>query len=700
MKFAPKSNSLKKTITCVRICFSSAFYFFCGNDLLLKADPLTFLNMTSTTHLNIRLLPQKILSLKSIQAIADLTVLCTAFVSAYILRFDFSLTIEDIQRAFFQILFVVPLELYVMRYYNIHKFIWRYISLPEVRKIVAALLTATVPLFLLRIFLPVLPENFAGLAVPFSITILNFCLATIGILGIRLLRREIYENARRLKTFVFAKEKKRVLLIGAGRAGLLTLAEVQSRNDLDFEVKGFIDDDKAKLHSVLHGVEVIGNTENLPQIVESRRINHVIITIASSSRRDFQRILRICEKIPVKVKTIPGLSELLQDKVIISRIRNVEVEDLLGRTPVQLDEESINEFLSAKTVLITGAGGSIGSELVRQILRCKPQKIVLVERSEFALFNIGQEINSVNIGIEIVPIIGDICDSNRMRKVFERFRPEVIFHAAAYKHVPMMESNPSEALRNNALGTNTVGVLAGEYNAEAFVLISTDKAVNPTSVMGATKRIAELIIQDLDSRFETRFIAVRFGNVIGSNGSVIPIFREQIKKGGPVTVTHPEMKRFFMTIPEASQLVMQAGTLGKGGEIFILDMGELVKILDLAKETIRLSGFKPDEDIQIVFTGMRPGEKLIEELESDAEHLCKTKHSKIFIGKISPFPSRKIRQALTKIESLCLSHDETEIKRFLFEFLDTGNIQNSDCDKFNLINRPQIETVRLAATAR
>lgn len=611
--------------------------------------------------------------IKIIQRFLDIFILCAAFTLAYLLRFDFSLASDEIQKLFFQLLFIVPFQFLVLRLCNVHKFIWRYVSLPEMNRILIALSIVVLPLLLLRFFLP---NNLYLAKVPLSIIIVDFFLAAIGIVGIRLLRREIYENMRRAGTTASVLEKKAVLLIGAGRAGVMTLAEIKNRRDCNFDIKGFIDDDSAKLSSVINGVEVIGKTENIPHLVRSLDIDHVIVTIAEASREDFQRILQICKNVPVKVKTIPGLYELLQEKVIFSRIRDVEVEDLLGRSPVSLDAHSIETFLSGKTVLVTGAGGSIGSEIARQLLRCRISKLVLVERSEFGLFEIEREIIAAQPTAEIISVIADVCDENRMRHVFERYQPQVVFHAAAHKHVPMMEHNAAEALKNNVLGTKTVGKLAGYYSAEGFVLISTDKAVNPSSVMGATKRVAELVIQDLNARFATRFVAVRFGNVIGSNGSVIPTFKRQIKKGGPVTVTHPEMTRYFMTIPEASQLVLQAGAIGKGGEIFILDMGEPIKILDLAKETIRLSGLKPYEDIQIVFTGIRPGEKLAEELETDKERLAKTSHSKIFIAQIAPYSREEIKKALTKIEELCNSENDSQIRRFLTNLLPEAKLEN------------------------
>jgi FlaA1/EpsC-like NDP-sugar epimerase len=344
---------------------------------------------------------------------------------------------------------------------------------------------------------------------------------------------------------------------------------------------------------------------------------------------------------------------------------------------VQLDIEDMRRYLSGKAVMVTGAGGSIGSELVRQVARFHPSKLILVERAEPALFTIDRELRTARPDLIIAPVIADICDVNRMRAVLDEHAPQIIFHAAAHKHVPMMECNPTEAVKNNVLGTNTLGTLAGEFGVEAFVLISTDKAVRPTSVMGASKRVAELVIQDLNDRYATRYMAVRFGNVIGSTGSVIPIIREQIRNGGPVTVTHPDMMRYFMTIPEASQLVLQAGAMGEGGEIFILDMGEPMKILDLAKDTIRLSGFKPFEEIDIVFTGIRPGEKLVEVLDTEGEQVLKTRHPKIMIGRILAYKGEKIRQALDELANIVNDGRDAELRKSLSRLLPESQLGSS-----------------------
>ncbi len=627
--------------------------------------------------------------IKAIQTLLDLSILSLAFMMSYLLRFDFVLSEIILQQALIQIPFVVAFQYLILRACNVHKFIWRYIGLPEMNRVLIALLLATIPMLYLRLSLN---EIFQYSSIPISIIILDFSLAGIGILGIRLFRRELYDMVHRSKTGRNTNgQKEPVLLVGAGRAGVMTLNEIQNRGDINIEVKGFIDDDKLKNGAIIKGVKVLGSTSELPGLIKKHNINHVIISIAQATREDFQRILSICRKIPIKVRTIPGLYELLQERVRVSRIRDIEIEDLLGRSPVQLDETSIQSFLEEKVVMVTGAGGSIGSELVRQLINCKIAKLILVERSEFALFQIEREIKEDYPETEIVTLLRDICDSERLEKVFKRYKPHVIFHAAAHKHVPMMEFNASEALRNNILGTNVIGHLAGKSGAEAFVLISTDKAVNPTSVMGATKRVSELVIQALNDQFQTRFVAVRFGNVIGSNGSVIPTFREQIKKGGPVTVTHPKMQRFFMTIPEASQLVLQAGAIGTGGEIFVLDMGKPVKILDLAKETIRLSGLEPDVDIEIKFTGIRPGEKLFEELESNEEQIAKTIHPKIFIGKIDSYPNIKIEQMLEKVNELCNTDDNDHIRRYLESFLPEAKLDKNSIDlKFKKIRTKKV----------
>jgi FlaA1/EpsC-like NDP-sugar epimerase len=430
-----------------------------------------------------------------------------------------------------------------------------------------------------------------------------------------------------------------------------------------------VDDDPKKVGSVLNGIRVLGTTADLPKLVAELGIGQVVMTIAQISRSHILRIIDICNSIGVKLRILPGLYEILQGKVQVTRIRNVQIEDLLGRQPVVLDEFLIGGFLADRVVLVTGAGGSIGAELSRQVARFGPSVLLLMERAEFALFDIEQELRRLHPGLPIVPLVVDVRERKRVRAIFAEHRPQVVFHAAAHKHVPMMETNPAESIKNNIFGTLTVAEEAGKAGAEAFVLISTDKAVRPTSVMGASKRIAELVVQDLERRYPTRYVAVRFGNVIGSAGSVVPIFREQIRRGGPVTVTHPDMTRYFMTIPEAAQLVLQAGAMGQGGEIFVLDMGAPVRILDLAIAMITLTGLKPFDEMDIAFTGLRPGEKLHEELALFGEEIAKTKHPKIFIGKLQPFPAESVAAALARLQHLATRADGSKIRRFFNEFL-------------------------------
>lgn len=622
---------------------------------------------TSPRPASIFLRTSKVLN-KRVQFLLDVAVLLAAFVLAYSFRFDFEIPPQEVRHLLVQLAFVVAIELGALHVTGVYRFIWRYVGMSELKAFASATALSCVPLVALRL---ALPEQYQYLRVPLSITLVNSVLAFGGVLGLRVVRRAVYETYEKRKqtTGGAGKSLKPVLLVGAGRAGVMTAREIQGRGDLDINIVGFVDDDPLKRKMVVNGVKVLGVTEDLPRLVAEHQIDHVVISIVQAPRKEFKRILEVCERIPVKVRVIPGLFEILQGRVNVSRIRDLEIEDLLGREPVSLEEGELEAFLSGKVVMVTGAGGSIGSELVRQVARLKPESILLVERSEPALFNIDRELRAAYPALVIMPLVADVCDEARMRHVYSTYRPHVVLHAAAHKHVPMMELNPTEAVKNNSLATRLIGELAGEYGVETFVLISTDKAVRPTSIMGASKRVAELVVQWLDERYETRYVAVRFGNVIGSAGSVIPLFREQIAKGGPVTVTHPDMVRYFMTIPEASQLVLQAGAMGGGGEIFVLDMGEPVNILELAKDTITLSGFKPFEEIEITFTGLRPGEKLFEELEMTGESVAKTRHPKIFIGKISAYPAGEVSGAIDRLQVLSSNGHHHGLCAFLGDLL-------------------------------
>jgi FlaA1/EpsC-like NDP-sugar epimerase len=602
---------------------------------------------------------------RRVQVLLDVSVLAGAFATAYLLRFDFMLGPAERQRLIWQLPAVVLLQLLSQRVWGIYRFIWRYIGLSELRAFVGAALTCLAVMLAFRFGMPI---GTPKLWVPISVTFIDVGLAFTGTLGIRVFRRMLFEWGERERDERRGQDSTgdvRVLLVGAGKAGVMAAREIQGGAVSHLDVKGFVDDDVEKLGSVINGIRVVGTSAEIPRLVEDLLIDEVILTMARASRADIRRIVSLCERTKAKVRIIPGLYEILGGKVKVSEIRNVEIEDLLGREAVKLDEKGLHAFLSGKTVMVTGAGGSIGSELVRQAVSFSPLRLLLVERSEYALYQIEEEMRRVWPTLNVVPLLADVGDGGRMRDLFGEYRPEIVIHAAAHKHVPLVESNPGEAVKNNVAGTLTTGELAGEFGAEAFVLISTDKAVNPTSVMGATKRAAELVVQMLDRRFDTAFLAVRFGNVLGSTGSVVPKFREQIARGGPVTVTHPEMRRYFMTIPEAAQLVLQAGALGEGGEIFILDMGQPVKVVDLARDMIHLSGLTPGEDIEIVFTGVRPGEKLFEELGTSADQVDRTRHEKVFVGKIPPMAPEAVMAALTRMSGVVRDGDGKAIREEL-----------------------------------
>jgi FlaA1/EpsC-like NDP-sugar epimerase len=607
------------------------------------------------------------------QYVMDLLLLTAAFFLSYAVRFEFLVPAEAFENLLIQLPFVVLVQFSALLVFGIYTFIWRYIGMAEVIPFVKAGFWSGLCLVLLRLGLP---AEFGSWRVPLSICLMTTILGIGGVFALRVVRRWVFERYERRarEAGVEGGDRKPVLLVGAGRAGVLAAREITNRGDLELEIMGFVDDDPQKLGTVIQGFKVLGLARDIPRLVGELDIDHVVITIAQAERKDIKRIMEICDSVPVRARIIPGLYEILSGTVEISRMRDVEIEDLLGRDPIQLDEAVVKDFIAGKTVMVTGAGGSIGSELARQVARFGAGTLLLVERAEFVLFEIDRELRGVFPDAAIVPLVADVCDRPHMEALFERYAPAVVIHAAAHKHVPMMESNPSEAVKNNILATRSLGEMAGNAGVDAFIQISTDKAVRPTSVMGASKRVAELAVQDLNPRYPTRFVSVRFGNVLGSAGSVIPIFKEQILKGGPVTVTHPDMVRYFMTIPEASQLVLQAGAMGEGGEIFILDMGEPVRILDMAKDMITLFGLKPFQDIDIVFSGIRPGEKLFEELETEGEDLKRTKHPKIYVGTINTYDDHEVVAALERFEQLGMLGKEAELRRFFAAFLPEARI--------------------------
>ena len=552
----------------------------------------------------------------------DLLAGAFAWICAYLLRFNFELP-EIIQHDIWQsLVWIVPLQGLVFWRFGLYRGIWRYASMPDLRRIFLAVLTATVGiismLWLLRL----------DVSVPRSVLAIHPLLLLMMMGGSRLAYRLWKEK---LLYGDFQLQGEHILILGAGDAAVSLYKELQRSNA--WHVVGFLDDDETTHDRLLNGKKVHGAIESVAYWAEEFDVKQAIIAMPSATHQQRKHAIDLCTRNGIKVLTIPSYDDLLSGRIAISHLREIEIDDLLGRDVVQMDDDGLREQLTGKVVLVTGAGGSIGSELCRQIARLSPQKMVLFEASEFALYNIEQELIRKFPQLDIIYLAGDVRDATRLDQVFEEYKPSVVFHAAAYKHVPLMERrNAWQAVRNNVYGTWQVAQCAQQNGVEKFVLISTDKAVNPTNVMGTTKRMAEMMCQGLQQASGTRFIIVRFGNVLGSTGSVIPKFREQIAKGGPITVTHPEITRYFMSIPEAAQLVMQAGCMGKGGEIFVLDMGEPVKIVDLARDLIRLSGFGED-DIKIEFSGLRPGEKLYEELLADNENTMLTPHPKLRIAR-------------------------------------------------------------------
>ncbi len=611
---------------------------------------------------------------RPVQVLADISVLCGAFFLAYLFRFDFQLQEYYLDNALNQLPFVVFVQFASLFIVGSYSIIWRYVSLEDIKSFTKAAFISGVILILVRLLLE--PEKFIRWQVPLSIILMDTFFAFGGLLALRVARRSVYEISEK-QTYQIGrrrKVRKQTLIVGAGRLGAATIKEVVGRADTELDVKGFVDDDRRKKGGSVGGIKVLGTTDDLARLADELHIDQVVLAIDQTNTKHIRRILDICRAIPVKAQIVPSLNEIAHGRVAVNRIRDVQIEDLLGREPVQLDNQNLHDFLTGKTVMITGAGGSIGSELVRQIADFNPRLILLVERTEFMLFQIERELAGNYPEVKFVPLLADIGDEPRMREIFGGYQPEVIFHAAAHKHVSLMELNPSEAIKNNVFATKLIGELAGEFAVKDFVLISTDKAVNPTSIMGASKRVAEIVLQHLNQIFPTNYMAVRFGNVLGSTGSVIPIFREQIKEGTAVTVTDPQMTRYFMTIPEAAQLVLQAGALGTGGEIFILDMGEPVKILDLAEDMIRLSGLQPYEDIDIVFTGIKQGEKLFEELEITGENLLNTTHPKIFIGKIATYSGDEVVNILSNFRQSLEKNDTAKIRALFNHFLPEATI--------------------------
>ena len=552
--------------------------------------------------------------------IIDLVVIWFSIITSYLFRFYGEIPTGYLLQMFlFGVISTISLGI-SFYYFRLYRRVWKYASVGEILAIFKAVILGCAVSYFLSLF--IFPER-----VPLSIAVRS--METILLLagGIRFLWRVLGLSSEKYTG-------SNTIIVGAGDCGTLIAREVRN-SSLGLHMVGFIDDDFSKFKLQILGYPVLGTRDMIPSIVKEKQIKEIIIAIPSASKKEISDIVEICKNTGVKLKMIPRLNDLISGKVSLSKMRDISVEDLLGRDPIKTDLDGIMNYVHHKSVLVTGAGGSIGSELCRQISKFRPKELLLLGHGENSIFNIEMELRKTFPDLKLETIIADIQDRERMNNVFDEYRPQVVFHAAAHKHVPLMERNPTEAVKNNVFGTKNVADCADEYGVERFVLISSDKAVNPTSVMGATKRIAEMYIQTLNASSNTKFVAVRFGNVLGSRGSVIPFFKQQIAEGGPVTVTHPDMVRYFMTIPEAVQLVLQAGSFASGGEIFVLDMGSPVKILNLAEDLIKLSGYDPYEEIDITFTGIREGEKLYEELLTDEENITSTQHNRIFIGKPS-----------------------------------------------------------------
>jgi len=545
-------------------------------------------------------------------------VLFSIFIGYYILNPYFNIySLEMLTISSLTLL--VSHHVFAFIYHLYHK-AWEYASVGELVAIVKAVTFSIGAAAIVQL----LVDGNIYIRVLFITWLLHMCL--IG--GSRFSWRMV--RGRLIKSVI---EKDPALIVGAGSAGTMLVRQLLKNNESKLKPIAFVDDDVAKQKLEIYGVTVLGKTENIPEIVEKNGIGHIVIAIPSLSKHEIQKIYQECSKTKAQTKIMPMIEDIVTGKVSVNQFRDVQVEDLLGRDPVELDIQSISKKLTGKTILVTGAGGSIGSEICRQVSKFKPKKMLLLGHGENSIYSIDMELkNQYRDEFEIIPIIADVQDRHRIFDVMDKHKPDVVYHAAAHKHVPLMEYNPKEAVKNNVIGTKNVAEAADTFSVSTFVLISSDKAVNPTNVMGSTKRIAEMVIQELDKHSQTKFVAVRFGNVLGSRGSVIPLFKRQIQAGGPVTVTHPDMTRYFMTIPEASRLVMQAGALARGGEIFVLDMGEPVKIVDLAKNLIKLSGYT-EEEIGIKYAGIRPGEKMYEELLGKDEVHDEAIFPKIFVGK-------------------------------------------------------------------
>ena len=589
----------------------------------------------------------------------DIFLISFSVLLAFLVRFEgqipsrYFLNIEGI------ILLALVITVSLFYFFKLYSFSWSYIGVQELMSLVKA---TTLSFLLLTAFYFVLRDYSIFSGFPRSTLFISYFLIFLFCGAIRFLKKiylEIFQKEQE-------EEKERTLIVGAGDAGEQILRSILGSRYSPYLPVGFIDDNPTKQGIIIHRLKVLGKIEDIFQIIKQKEIEGMVIALPSVGSKTIKKAVEQGRKAGLKkIKIIPPVSELINGEVSLGNIRDVRVEDLLGREPISLDKAAIENFIYGKKILITGAAGSIGSELCRQVAKFKPSLLVLLDQDETGIFNIYKELVDKFTRLEIRPLISDIQDETKIDKIFDKFYPNIVFHAAAYKHVPLMEKHPDETVKNNIFGTKILADASLKHNVEKFIFISTDKAVNPSSVMGATKRMGEMICQTLNQKNHSKFVSVRFGNVLDSRGSVIPIFREQIKNGMPVGVTHSEMKRYFMITSEACLLVMQAGAMGQGGEVFVLDMGKPIKILDLAKEMIRLSGFEPDKDVPIVFTGIRPGEKLFEEILTAEEGTIATQSEKIFRAKLSNVNKEKLEEGLEKLDRAIKNPNREEIVNIL-----------------------------------
>lgn len=598
----------------------------------------------------------------------DLLMVPFAWFSAYWLRFN----LEAIPEGFLnQALMLLPVIWVVQGgmfwYFGLYRGIWRFASVPDLMRIVKAVAAGVVVAATVSFILTRLQD------VPRSVFILDGIILVLLLGGPRFIYRWIKD--RHLYSWSADRslpangEIKNALIVGAGKAGEMLVRDLLREQPGAYRPAAFVDDNTSKIGKEIHGIPVVGTCDEIPGVAARLVVDLIIIALPSARSRQIRRIVEICEKTGLPFRILPQLQDLVSGRASLKDLRDVKIDDLLGREPVQLDWRAITEATRGKTVLVTGGGGSIGAELCRQIARLKPARLIILDRSEFNLYSIDIELRQSMPDLALVSLLVDINDTMQMDKILRTHAPSVVYHAAAYKHVPILEDQARAAVVNNVLGTRVVTTLAEKYGCESFVMVSTDKAVNPANVMGASKRVAEMYCQSMNTRSKTRFITVRFGNVLGSSGSVIPLFQQQIAQGGPVTVTHPDISRYFMTIPEACQLILQAGVIGRGGEIFVLDMGEPVKISYLAEQLIRLSGKTPGEDIEVVYTGLRPGEKLYEELFHDAEKLAETSHPKILLAQCRRMDKDSLEKSFDAMKNACEQGNDTALRGMLAELV-------------------------------